>query len=38
LTIPAYFHEAITGLLPEQRYDRTAVNEAVRLANPDAQR
>ena len=38
LTIPAHFHEAITKLPPEQRRDRTAVNEAVRLADPDAQR
>ena len=38
LTIPAHFHEAIRKLTPEQRRDRTAVNEAVRLADPDAQR
>jgi hypothetical protein len=38
LIISAHFHEAVTGLLPEQRYDRTAVNEAVRLADPEAQR
>jgi hypothetical protein len=38
LTIPAHFHEAIIGLLPKQRYDRGTVNEAVRLADPDAQR
>jgi hypothetical protein len=38
LAIPAHFHEAITGLLLEQRYDRASVNEAVRLADPDAQR
>jgi hypothetical protein len=38
LTIPAHFHDAIAKLSPEQRADRTAVNEAVRLADPDAQR
>jgi hypothetical protein len=38
LTIPAHFREAIMELTPEQRRDRTAVNEAVRLADPDAQR
>ena len=38
LTIPAHFHDAITKLSPEQRRDRSAVNEAVRLADPDAQR
>ena len=38
LTVPAHFHEAIAKLSPEQRRDRTAVNEAVRLENPDAQR
>jgi hypothetical protein len=38
LTVPAHFHEAIMRLPPQQRYDRTAVNEAVRLADPDAQR
>jgi hypothetical protein len=38
LTIPAHFHDAVMGLTPEQRRDRTAVNEAVRLADPDAQR
>jgi hypothetical protein len=38
LTIPAHFHDAITKLSPEQRRDRTAVNEAVRFADPDAQR
>jgi hypothetical protein len=36
LTIPAHFHEAIRGLSPAQRYDRKVVNEAVRLADPDA--
>jgi bifunctional non-homologous end joining protein LigD len=38
LTIPAHFHEAIMSLEPRQRYDRAAVNEAVRLRYPDAQR
>jgi hypothetical protein len=38
LTIAAHFHEAILKLSPEQRRDRAAVNEAVRLADPDAQR
>jgi hypothetical protein len=38
LTIPAHFHEAIMEMTPEQRRDRTAVNEAVRLTDPDAQR
>jgi hypothetical protein len=38
LTIPAHFHQAIMQLSPEQRRDRTAVNEAVRLADPDLQR
>jgi hypothetical protein len=38
LTIPAHFHDAVMQLPPEQRRDRTAVNEAVRLADPDAQR
>ena len=36
LTIPAHFHDAILRLLPEQRYNRDVVNEAVRLADPDA--
>jgi hypothetical protein len=36
LTIPAHFHEAIMGLSPAQRYDRKVVNEAIRLADPDA--
>jgi hypothetical protein len=36
LTIPAHFHEAIMRLSPAQRYDRKAVNEAIRLADPDA--
>jgi hypothetical protein len=36
LTIPAHFREAIMQLSPEQRCDRTTVNEAVRLADPDA--
>jgi hypothetical protein len=38
LTIPAHFHDAVMQLPPEQRRDRNAVNEAVRLAGPDAQR
>jgi hypothetical protein len=38
LTVPPHFHEAIAKLSPEQRRDRTAVNEAVRLGDPDAQR
>jgi hypothetical protein len=37
LTVPAHYHDAIIKLSPEQRYDRTAVNDAVRLADPDAQ-
>jgi hypothetical protein len=38
LTIPSHFHEAIMRLAPEQRRDRAKVNEAVRLADPDAHR
>jgi hypothetical protein len=38
LTIPAHFYDAVMRLSPEQRCDRAAVNEAVRLADPDAQR
>jgi hypothetical protein len=38
VTIPAHFHQVIIQLSPEQRRDRTAVNEAVRLADPDLQR
>jgi hypothetical protein len=38
LTIPGHFREAIMRLSPEKRYERSAVNEAVRLADPDAQR
>jgi hypothetical protein len=38
LSIPDHVHEAIATLSPEQRADPTAVNEAVRLADPDAQR
>jgi hypothetical protein len=39
LTIPAHYHAAIMAALsPEQRSNRTAVNDAVRLADPDAQR
>jgi hypothetical protein len=38
LTIPAHLHDTIMRLSPDQRRDRTAVNDAVRLADPDAQR
>jgi hypothetical protein len=38
LTIPADLNEAVMQLSPEQRRDRTAVNEAVRLVDPDAHR
>jgi hypothetical protein len=38
LTIPAHFHGAIMQLSPQQRSDRTVVNEAVRLADPEAER
>jgi hypothetical protein len=38
LTIPAHFYEAIMQLSPEQRRERAVVNEAVRRADPDAQR
>jgi hypothetical protein len=38
LTIPARVHDAVMQLPPEQRRDRAAINEAVRLADPDAQR
>jgi hypothetical protein len=38
LTIPSYFHEAVMDLSPEQRRDRKTLNDAVRLADPDAQR
>jgi hypothetical protein len=38
LTIPAHLHDAVMQLPPEQRRDRAAVNGAVRLADPDAQR
>jgi hypothetical protein len=38
LTIPAHFHDAVMQLSPERRRDRTVVNEAVRLADPDAER
>jgi hypothetical protein len=38
LKIPAYLHDAVMQLAPEQRLSRTMVNEAVRLADPDAQR
>jgi hypothetical protein len=36
--MPAYFHDAVMQLPPEQRRDRKAINEAVRLADPDGQR
>jgi hypothetical protein len=36
LTIPAHVHAAVMQLPTEQRRDRAAVNEAVRLADPDA--
>jgi hypothetical protein len=32
LTIPSPLHDAVMRLSPEQRLNRTAVNEAVRLA------
>ena len=38
LTIPSHFHDAIMRLAPEQRRDSAKVNEAVRLADPDAHR
>jgi hypothetical protein len=38
LTIPAYLHDAVMRLPPEQRFNRARVNEAVRLADPDAHR
>ena len=38
LTIPAYLHDAVMHLSPEQRLNRAVVNEAVRLAAPDVQR
>jgi hypothetical protein len=38
LTIPAYLHDAVMQLPPEQRLNRGRVNEAVHLADPDAQR
>jgi hypothetical protein len=38
LTIPAYLHDAVMQLSPEQRLNCAAVNEAVRLADSDAQR
>jgi hypothetical protein len=38
LTIPAHLHDAVMRLSPEERRNRVAVNEAVRLADPDAQR
>ena len=38
LTIPAHIHHAVMQLSPEKRRDRRTVNEAIRLADPDAQR
>ena len=38
LTIPVHFCAAVMQLPPEQRRDRRIVNEAIRLADPDAQR
>jgi hypothetical protein len=38
LTIPAYLHDAVMQLPPEDRLNRVKVNEAVRLADPDAHR
>lgn len=38
LSIPSHFQEAIMRLAPERRRDRATVNEAVRLADPDAHR
>jgi hypothetical protein len=38
LTIPAYLLDAVMQLPPEQRLKRAKVNEAVRLADLDAQR
>jgi len=38
LMIPAYLHDAVMQLPPEDRLNRVKVNEAVRLADPDAQR
>ena len=37
LTIPARVIEAVMRLPPDQRRDRQAVNEAIRLADPDLQ-
>jgi hypothetical protein len=38
LAIPNYLHDAVMRLPPEQRLNRAKVNEAVRIADPDAQR
>ena len=38
LTVPAYLHDAVMQLPREHRLNRTMVNAAVRLADPDAQR
>jgi hypothetical protein len=38
LTIPAHSHGGIMQLSPRQRSDRTVVNEAVRLADSEAER
>jgi len=37
LTLPDFLHDAVIQLPPDQRLNRTRVNEAVRLADPDAQ-
>ena len=37
-TIRSHFYGAVMRLSPGRRRDRTAVNEAIRLADPDAQR
>jgi hypothetical protein len=36
--VPAHFHDAVMQLPPEQRRDRRTMNEAIRGADPDAQR
>ena len=38
LTISSHIHDVVMETLPERHRDRTAVNEAVRLADPDGQR
>ena len=37
VTIPSHFYGAVMRLSPEQRRDRTTVNEAIQLADPDSQ-